>query len=187
MAANTGYLEQTKALIQCGANVNLALKRGTTPLYIAAQEGYLDISRLLIEHGAEVNTQNMSGATALFIAAQQGHADIVKTLLDHGADCSLAVYQSEIKYLDFCKENDKGNENRMLQFLLNEYWNSSIVEERSSVSGFLKWSFFNVVSSVSNYYKMTPIQIAEVMGHTEIVNLLQTHTACAPQHKQLLP
>jgi hypothetical protein len=83
MAVLRGHLDVVRYLVQkLGADVNLALHHGATPVYIAADTGKLDILRLLVgELGADVHTAIANGCTAVFIAAQKGHVAVVRCLV----------------------------------------------------------------------------------------------------------
>ena len=61
-----------KALIEKGADVNLATLDKTTPLMAAAYDGHLDIVALLLERGADVNAKDQIQLTAVMYAAGQG-------------------------------------------------------------------------------------------------------------------
>ena len=63
------------ALLNGGANVNLAGGRGGTPLAMAAGYGYTEIVRLLLDHGANAHAVLPNGENALD-AALSGSADI---------------------------------------------------------------------------------------------------------------
>lgn len=69
-AANLGYTEIVRSLVEAGANINLPRKRyGLTALMLAASANHFDIVRLLISKGADVNAKNEDGSTALMAAA----------------------------------------------------------------------------------------------------------------------
>lgn len=72
-------------LLQHGANPNLVVADGCTPL-IGAAWGNTAAVRALLELGADVNQAENSGMTALMWAAHGGHAGVIETLLRHGAD-----------------------------------------------------------------------------------------------------
>ncbi|KAL5457474.1 hypothetical protein EMCRGX_G034740 [Ephydatia muelleri] len=58
IASGNGHLDIVNALIEAGANVNLADKDGMSPLHLASNEGHLDTVKVLIEAGANVNQAN---------------------------------------------------------------------------------------------------------------------------------
>lgn len=185
VATNNVQLDLSERLIKNGADVNEARsdKHKITPLLNAASDGYTKIVKLLLDNGADIDQVDSGGATSLFTAAQFGHLDTVKYLLEHGADDSLQASQSEEKFIKIAKKKSKETEERMLQFL-DKHRESAIDTERSSLTSFLKNSLFNLsnlkirkVYTWNNYYKMTPMQMAEIMGHQEIADLLRKHTA----------
>ncbi|XP_071019291.1 ankyrin repeat and SOCS box protein 2-like isoform X7 [Oncorhynchus clarkii lewisi] len=63
-----------EALLEKGADPELATKERETPLY----------------KGADINSEASDGATALYEAAKNGHEDIVKLLLSQNADANKA-------------------------------------------------------------------------------------------------
>jgi hypothetical protein len=73
--------------VQCllkdlGADVNLEIGGGSTPIMAAASDGHLAMVRCLgREHGADVNHATQNGLTALTMAARNGHLVVVKCLV----------------------------------------------------------------------------------------------------------
>lgn len=79
-AAYEGNLEEVKALIAKGADVNAKAQNGRTALFVAANKGYADLAELLIAKGADINVKDNTGKTALDIAKEKGRTDIVQLL-----------------------------------------------------------------------------------------------------------
>ncbi len=75
-----------RRLLQAGANPNLALLSGETPVMVASRAGNPDVVEQLLAKGANVNARAARGQTALMWAVAQKHSDVVKVLLAHGAD-----------------------------------------------------------------------------------------------------
>ena len=48
-----GHLDVVRHLVEVGADKDLALNNGATPLFIAAENGHLDVVRHLVEVGAD--------------------------------------------------------------------------------------------------------------------------------------
>ena len=82
-----GIVEQ---LVRRGADANLALLDGKTPLYLAARRGYLEVVRILL-HAPGIRVKHETGERLhpLEAAALQGHKDIVRLLLRNGADPNI--------------------------------------------------------------------------------------------------
>ena len=77
-------------LVKVGADLDVAMSSGTTPIHIASQNGLVGAVRALIKGGAKVNKPKATGATPLYIAAQNGHKETVKALIQGGADVNQA-------------------------------------------------------------------------------------------------
>ena len=110
-AARQGAMKAAQALVEAGADVNVASPAdSTTPLVMAAINGQFDLANYLLGHGANPNAASTSGMTALYAAVnvewaprmfypqpraqlqqQQSYLDFMKTLLDNGADPNVRV------------------------------------------------------------------------------------------------
>lgn len=79
------------ALLTAGANPNLALPSGETPLMTAARAGRVDAIKALLAHQAAIGaTENTKGQTALMWAVSDRRLDAVRTLLEAGATVNAA-------------------------------------------------------------------------------------------------
>ncbi|CAG9464749.1 unnamed protein product [Pedinophyceae sp. YPF-701] len=66
-----------RALLEAGADVNIADKLGATPASLAARHGNVNILRILIDRGAKLNTQDaVRGWTPLHNAVAARHSDV---------------------------------------------------------------------------------------------------------------
>lgn len=121
LAAEQGYVDCVRLLVQCGADLELApngefdqrcgersiFERldlhagplalsmnlcGQTPLFCAAKEGRTEIVKYLLERGANPRVQNHYGVSALWIPAQKGMLQVVELLLNAGADTHVAPF-----------------------------------------------------------------------------------------------
>ena len=77
-----GNLEMTRYLINHGADVNLADRKGFTALIEAAYHGHTEIGRLLIEHGADINASTVENVTALSNARGRKNTAFEKMLVE---------------------------------------------------------------------------------------------------------
>ncbi len=87
-AAASGDVEMVRMLVDKGANVNAADRRGYTALMRAAlsyEPGALAVIEYLLAKGANANPKNETGDTALSFAARFGETPAVALLRKHGA------------------------------------------------------------------------------------------------------
>ncbi len=85
-AATRGEIEDVKALLHKGADINGQINGGHSALMLASGNGQEKVVKLLLEKGANVNLQGQLKETALHLAAANGHKNIVELLLKNGAD-----------------------------------------------------------------------------------------------------
>ncbi|KAL8573401.1 hypothetical protein ACOMHN_032416 [Nucella lapillus] len=85
-----GNKEICDALLQLGADVNLADDNGETPLHHACALGNELIVRVLLRYGCELDAFDRNGFTPLILAVHRSHLRVVKTLLRAGSDINLA-------------------------------------------------------------------------------------------------
>jgi serpin B len=88
LAAESGYLQIARAILDKGIDANARDEDGRTALRAAAAEGNLEMSQLLVARGADVNAGRgqSGGRTPLHAAAERGHCQVARWLLDNGAD-----------------------------------------------------------------------------------------------------
>jgi len=90
-AIRVGKVESVEALLQGGADPDLANARGDTAVHLAAFEGDPEVLAAVLENGGDVDAKNTkTGATALMQALLSRDADQYAVLLDAGADPNLA-------------------------------------------------------------------------------------------------
>jgi len=91
VAATANQMDEVKALLDNGANVNLPEQKGLvgTPLMYATSTGNVELCKLLIDRGAKVNVVDVNKDHALNWATYYGHVKIMKLLIDSGTDLTL--------------------------------------------------------------------------------------------------
>uniref|UniRef100_A0A8B9BLG8 Tetratricopeptide repeat, ankyrin repeat and coiled-coil containing 1 n=1 Tax=Anser brachyrhynchus TaxID=132585 RepID=A0A8B9BLG8_9AVES len=87
-AAGRGKLEVCELLLEHGAVVTRANRRGIPPLFCAVRQGHWQIAKLLLKHGSDVNLSDKQGRTPLMVASCEGHLSTVEFLLSEGAAIS---------------------------------------------------------------------------------------------------
>lgn len=101
-AARNDRVNSLAFLVECGADVNADVYRGT-PLAWAAATGRITAAKWLLKHGADVNLRatfggpsHGEGTTALHLAASDDKLELIRLLLAHGADATVrdGNYQS---------------------------------------------------------------------------------------------
>jgi ankyrin repeat protein len=95
LASNEGLHEHVDLLIEHGAPVNQASKRGTA-LHVAANGGYSGVVKRLLAAGAVVEPDvRWKGCTPLLLAARAGDLDSARLLVEAGADTGALGQRGE--------------------------------------------------------------------------------------------
>jgi ankyrin repeat protein len=89
-AVLSGDIAEVHRLLKAGANVNVSVYDGMSPLFLASFNGHRGIVKLLLAAGAKMDAAR-NNATALHAASFNGHGEIVKLLLDAGAKVNLPL------------------------------------------------------------------------------------------------
>jgi ankyrin repeat protein len=84
-AAQNGYIQKVKELLDKGIYVDTHYGYGRTALIYASEQGNEALVRLLLDRGADVNAKDGGNVTALH-KASYGHPSVVRLLLERGAD-----------------------------------------------------------------------------------------------------
>lgn len=87
-AAANGDVDQVRALLEVGVEVDSVDGRGSTPLVLAARNGHVETMRLLVEAGADIDRRPTTGARwpALMNALHREQSDAAMALLRWGAN-----------------------------------------------------------------------------------------------------
>ncbi|CAK6981970.1 ankyrin-2-like, partial [Scomber scombrus] len=91
LAAKEGHKDLVEELVERGAHVDSATKKGNTALHIASLAGQKEVVRLLVKRGADVNAQSQNGFTPLYMASQENHLEVVRYLLENEGNQSIAT------------------------------------------------------------------------------------------------
>ena len=82
LALGNHDLQTAQYLIESGAEVNLRLRNGDTPLIVVAKRlRFPSMAKLLIQYGADLNAEDAEGKTALRLSSEHhndGVADVLR-------------------------------------------------------------------------------------------------------------
>ena len=122
-AARQNAMGAARALVEAGADMNLADPEGTTALLLAMANGHYDMALMLIEAGADPNAADETGRAALYAAAEMNtleytHGrpapkktskatpmDVARLLLARGADPNQTLKTPVLR-----RHNSPGNQ-----------------------------------------------------------------------------
>lgn len=82
-------IQEIKALLERGADINGKDSGGFTALVRAAMAGSAEIVQLLLDRGAALEEETPFGNTALILAAQCGHYEAARLLIEKGASLEV--------------------------------------------------------------------------------------------------
>lgn len=84
LAVSHGRQEMVRALLECGADVNIQDDEGSTALMCASEHGRSEIVKLLLETpGCDISIVDNDGSNALSIALEASHNDTAVLLYAH--------------------------------------------------------------------------------------------------------
>ncbi len=114
VASRHGNLEQVKALVETGVQVDCTDHSGSTPLALACGSGYLNVAQYLVDRGANVNHLDKTQNSVFSWAASKGHQACAWLVYARGADPNSvdAKQRSALHYCVF-KNNPE-----MVRFLV---------------------------------------------------------------------
>jgi ankyrin len=85
-AARDGAPDAARALIDAGANVNVADPNEMTPLMMAITNGQIRVAQLLVDRGADVRAADWYGRTPLWAAVEIRNLDLRSGATENGVD-----------------------------------------------------------------------------------------------------
>ena len=93
-AAEKGQVKAVELLIAAGADPNLSMRDGRSPIHFAAVKCHIKALSRLIEAGARIDGQSVRGATPLHLASM-ACPKATRLLLEHGADPNVETVAGE--------------------------------------------------------------------------------------------
>ena len=184
-AAANGDHEAIESLIASGADLDTTDRNGRTPILLAAMGRHYDIVRLLAERGADIDLQDRVCLNPFLLGCTSGDLNLVRLMIDAGTDLTRVTRfggngitpASEKGFLEIVEEllartdinvnhtnwvgwtplieaiilNDGGPRQQRIIELLLEHGADPLMTDK---------------------YGVSPRQLAERHGHTEIAAML---------------
>lgn len=119
-ACSSGDVDEVKAHLKIGVNINTTNIDGLTALHQACIDANLDTVRFLVENNADINSQDNEGWTPLHAAVSVGNLQVSKYLINKGARLDICNNDSDLP-IDLCDQN-----NQMKEWLEEEMRNQAI-------------------------------------------------------------
>lgn len=155
-AAKRGDREAVRALLQQGADVNMAEGDGMTALHWAAERGDADMASMLLYAGASVKAVTRIGQyTPLHLASKSGSAPVVDALLKAGADVKAVTSNSGATALHF----------------------AAAAGSAPAVTSLLNAGA--EIDAREGYWEQTPLMFAASLNRAEVIRLLLSKGADA--------
>ncbi|EZH72864.1 hypothetical protein ATO12_22310 [Aquimarina atlantica] len=157
-ACNQEDILLVKHLLQIGADVNTTSELGFSALNMAVIKNNIKLIHVLLDAGADINFQNTVvfglGETPLISSIRENNATIVEFLLNHGADPNIPNHFYKTPLMIAAEEN---------------------ALEAAKILLAYKVSIEHGIHTGS--YTKTPLCIAVLHNHTEMVTLLIQNSA----------
>lgn len=92
VAAEEGFIEIVKMLVNAKATIDLKDKNGLTPILYAAQAGEKNILEYLVDAGSDITiTSKLKNENVLHLACRWNRVDTVVSILRYGINYSLLL------------------------------------------------------------------------------------------------
>ncbi len=174
-ACERGHDAIAELLIQQGATVSYTNYEGATALHMATDRGHASIVELLLKTYPMVDAQTKAGQTALLLAVINQHKSIVELLLRYRAFPHITNNEGVTPLRAAAQ---MGNY-EIVELLLNYVTRSTDINEalyQACQSGHTKIVELLLKRGADSNYRIdsraTPLHIASVQGHIDIVKLL---------------
>ncbi|XP_026208466.1 ankyrin-2b isoform X3 [Anabas testudineus] len=175
LAAKEGHVDLVQELLDRGAAVDSATKKGNTALHISSLAGQIEVVKILVKRGADINAQSQNGFTPLYMAAQENHLDVVRYLLENGGNQStatedgftplaIALQQGHNQVVSILLENDTKGKVRLPALHI-----AARKDDTKSAALLLQNDHNADVQSKSGF---TPLHIAAHYGNVNVATLL---------------
>ena len=114
-AAKAGDINQVKALLGQGVDINVKDDEGLTPLHHAIKEGHTELARFLIDQDADLKAKEKRwDYTPLHYAIWFNNTDIVEVLVNKGVDVNYTPKRDYSPLINAIWSKDKYNMAKLL-------------------------------------------------------------------------
>mgnify|MGYP002630253260 CR=1 FL=1 len=200
LAAQMGNASVIAPLIAASAPVSLATTTGATALMQASHAGSTESVRMLVENGAELDAVELAnGQTALMFAAASNRVDVVKMLLARGADVGITSRVEDFSALTMSNDVDQNGVPRPAAVsgpgpdvpgLTRPYNYNELIGKHGGLAALhfaARQGAMATVEALVNAGadvnqrgagdKTTPVLVASINGHFDLVSYLLDHGA----------
>ncbi|VUZ38868.1 unnamed protein product [Hymenolepis diminuta] len=172
-ACKNADLDEVKALLANGVDINVTNVDGLTVLHQACIDENYDVVQFLLSNNADVNAQDNEGWTPLHACASCAYPELAKLLLEHGANTGIVSFELELP-LDVAQGKD-------MVALLKDWMQRQSVDEKAARSAeeqamlrdAQEWlrtgEYPHVVDSRTG---ATALHIAAAKGYSEVLEIL---------------
>ena len=105
-AVQNSHLDVVKYLASLGADMEIPIHDGATPIFIACYRGNMEIVRFLCSQMVNLEKPNANGNTPFAIAAQHRRLDIAEALLQHGVNIAPVNKKGSTPFFFACQEGN---------------------------------------------------------------------------------
>jgi len=151
VAAGNGHFKTARALVEGGADPNLRTEHGHTAMHYAARFGNPQAIRVLAKLGCDVHTPSTVGGTPLRNAASKGRTGAVRVLLELGADAAARDFEGRTPLHAAASRGHLKTAHALVKALAETGIDPNMRYDND----------------------LSPLQVADLHGHTQIVKLLR--------------
>ncbi|KAF5292012.1 hypothetical protein FQA39_LY14129 [Lamprigera yunnana] len=172
-AVKNKHAAVVKLLLSSGSKVNSKNKKPyTTPLHFAVINSDIEIVKMILDNGADIDAKNIFGRTPLSKAIINKEMEVIKLLLKHRADAN-ARDDDGTSVLHVAAEIGCLKISGISNLALASTWDTLQIVENILKYG----AYVNCVCTSTWKKGFTPLTVAVVEGHKEVIMLLLSRGA----------